>query len=338
MAELTFTDIAADGQAALATWYDLRSAVQANDRPSDPKLSRPAHDGLLRHPWPGEAPQAFLVHRGGRPVGWYALWLSTTENLDTAPTDIEIHPEERRRGFGRAVLEEAIRQVRALGRIRIVLEAVTDSPGAALLTDVGARAVLHDTQRALDLEAVDVAELDRLLDDARAHSAGYSLVQWVGPTPVRYAGAVGELESRMTTDAPFDDLAWEQEVFDAERILARDAVKELRGMVTYSSAARHDESGTIVGMTSLVVYDGVDDAANQWETIVLPDHRGHRLGMLLKIENLRHLQRHEPTVTRVETWNADSNAPMLAVNVAMGFRPLRQWAEWELVVTPDPAE
>lgn len=338
MAELTFTEVGADDQAALATWYDLRTAVQAADRPGDPKLSRLAHDTMLRHPWPGQEQRTFLVQREGRAVGWYRLVLPMTENLDTAEAELEVLPEERRHGIGRAVLDEAIRQVRGLGRRRMVFGAVSESPGAAMLTGAGAQPVLVDTQRALDLDVLDVGEVDRLLTDARAHSAGYRVVQWAGPTPEAYIDGIGALESRMTTDAPFDDLAWEQEVFDADRITARDAVKVARGMRTYSSAARHDESGTLVGVSTLVVYDGVDDAANQWETIVLPEHRGHRLGMLLKIENLRHMQRHEPAVTKIETWNSDSNAPMLAVNLALGFAPVRSWAEWELVVTPDPAE
>jgi hypothetical protein len=100
----------------------------------------------------------------------------------------------------------------------------------------------------------------------------------------------------------------------------------------YTSAARHDASGVVVGTTTLVVSDGVDDSAGQFQTIVEPAHRGHRLGLLLKVANLRFLQQHEPAVTSVDTWNADSNAPMLQVNVAMGFRPVRQWAEWELVL------
>jgi hypothetical protein len=34
----------------------------------------------------------------------------------------------------------------------------------------------------------------------------------------------------------------------------------------------------------------------------------------------------------VDTWNADSNAVMLAVNVAMGFVPVREGGEWELAI------
>ena len=136
----------------------------------------------------------------------------------------------------------------------------------------------------------------------------------------------------MTIDAPMDDLAWEQEVFDGAKILERDQVRLARRTRFYTTAARHDPTGRIVGFTCLVVDDGRDEHASQWETIVLPDHRGHRLGLLLKIANLRHLRGHEPAVTTIDTWNADSNGPMLRVNLALGFQVVRQWAEWELVL------
>ena len=192
--------------------------------------------------------------------------------------------------------------------------------------------MLADTQRRLDLTTVDDARLDGLLADAVAHSAGYSLLQWTGPTPDEHLPAVAALESRMTTDAPMDDLQWDQEVFDADRMRARDAVMTARRNRAYTTAVRHDATGVVVGTTMLTVADGVDGFAGQWQTIVEPEHRGHRLGMLLKVANLRYLQQHEPAVTFVDTWNADSNAPMLRVNVEMGFVPVRQWAEWELVL------
>lgn len=138
----------------------------------------------------------------------------------------------------------------------------------------------------------------------------------------------------MTTDAPMDDLAWEQEVFDAERVRQSDAMSAVRRNRSYVSAVRHDATGDLAGYTRLSVSDGVDEAAEQWTTIVSPVHRGHRLGLLLKVANLRLLQEREPAVTQVDTFNADSNGPMLAVNEAMGFRPVRQWGEWELQVPP----
>ena len=59
------------------------------------------------------------------------------------------------------------------------------------------------------------------------------------------------LESRMTTDAPMDDLEWEQEVFDADRCRGRDAVMAGPAQPAYTSAVRHDASGGVVGTTML---------------------------------------------------------------------------------------
>ncbi|WP_414172544.1 GNAT family N-acetyltransferase [Clavibacter tessellarius] len=66
----------------------------------------------------------------------------------------------------------------------------------------------------------------------------------------------------------------------------------------------------------------------QQDTLVLAEHRGHRLGMLLKVENLLLLAREAPGADRVVTWNADENRPMLAVNEALGFRHVGTSGSW----------
>ncbi len=48
-------------------------------------------------------------------------------------------------------------------------------------------------------------------------------------------------------------------------------------------------------------------------------HRGHRLGLLLKVAMLELLAATEPGLERIATWNAASNAPMIAVNDALGY-------------------
>jgi GNAT superfamily N-acetyltransferase len=308
--ELTLVAVDAYDDVAQRQWYDLRVAAYAVDRPGDPGLGGfDHHQGYLRHPWPGKTNHVTVALAGDRPVGWFGVWLRTEENLDTAEVDVEVHPAFRRQGHGGALLAEAVRFARAAGRGRLVGEAVSGSPGESFAAAAGARRVLVDTQRRLSVADIDRAELDRLLVDAREHAAGYSLVQWVGAPPAEHLDAVAALESRMTTDAPLDDLVWEQEVFDADRITRREDVKAARGVMSYTTAARHDETGQLVGTTTICVTPGVEQAGDQEETIVLPDHRGHRLGVLLKIENLAHLRRHQPAIEIVDTWNADSNAP-----------------------------
>jgi hypothetical protein len=64
-------------------------------------------------------------------------------------------------------------------------------------------------------------------------------------------------------------------------------------------------------------------------TIVDPGHRGHRLGALVKVANLRLMREHQPQVTTVDTGNAAVNTYMIAINEQMGFRPLYAWQSWQ---------
>jgi GNAT superfamily N-acetyltransferase len=326
---LTYYDVSPDDEPALRRWYELVVACHAEDRPGDPLPGWAAWAGSIRIPMPDSDSRLVLVEADGETVGWFAQWLSTKENLDASPAELMVHPAHRRRGYGRAMVEEWTRRATELGRTRLIGEGA-EGTGAAFAAALGFTRVLVDTQRRLELARIDEAHLAGLLRDAQEHSAGYRLLTWVGPTPEQHLAGIAALESRMTTDAPFDDLEWEQEVFDADRTREHDRVAAARGTRRYTTAAVHEASGEIAGYTTLAVFHDCDDAAYQWATIVAPEHRGHRLGMLLKIENLAHLRAHEPAVRVVDTWNAASNAPMLRVNLALGFEVVRDWAEYEL--------
>ncbi|MCA2225212.1 hypothetical protein [Nonomuraea aurantiaca] len=65
---------------------------------------------------------------------------------------------------------------------------------------------------------------------------------------------------------------------------------------------------------------------------MLREHRGHRLGLLLKIGNLLWLRDREPHIERLITWNAVSNAHMLAINEAMGYELFDEHKEWRLEI------
>jgi hypothetical protein len=58
---------------------------------------------------------------------------------------------------------------------------------------------------------------------------------------------------------------------------------------------------------------------------VLAGHRGHGLGITVKAANLIRLRVDEPQVTRVLTWNAETNEHMRAVNERLGFRVVNCW-------------
>ena len=65
--------------------------------------------------------------------------------------------------------------------------------------------------------------------------------------------------------------------------------------------------------------DRADTVRRPAGTIVRPDHRGHRLGLAVKCALTRAIQEHFPEAEYVRTQNAETNAPMVAINEAMGF-------------------
>jgi len=69
--------------------------------------------------------------------------------------------------------------------------------------------------------------------------------------------------------------------------------------------------------------------ADQYDTVVVPEHRGYGLGRAIKARMLFELRTAEPCITEVQTWNAFENEPMLKVNSELGFQPDRQWSEYE---------
>jgi hypothetical protein len=68
------------------------------------------------------------------------------------------------------------------------------------------------------------------------------------------------------------------------------------------------------------------------DTGVHRDHRGRALDKWLKAWMTLRVLDERPTVTDTRTGNTDSNAAMLGINLASGYRPLLRTTTWELAV------
>jgi hypothetical protein len=81
-----------------------------------------------------------------------------------------------------------------------------------------------------------------------------------------------------------------------------------------------DRAGTVVAYTQLVVPAPEQPFIFQWGTLVHRAHRGHRLGMAVKLANHRSLQTNvDVTGRRVVTWNAEVNDHMIGINERLGY-------------------
>lgn len=82
--------------------------------------------------------------------------------------------------------------------------------------------------------------------------------------------------------------------------------------------------------TELVLPDPGGPRALQYDTVVVPAHRGHGLGRAVKRRMLELAGQRYPALRQIATTVADENAPMRAVNEALGYRQERGAAYFQL--------
>ncbi|MCZ7419336.1 GNAT family N-acetyltransferase [Verrucosispora sp. WMMA2121] len=337
---ITITSVEAADEAAVEQAYQIGAAQVAADEPDFPPMCRRRFTALLRHPMPGCETIMLLARIDGTPAGFLRLDLPQLDNTENASAELIVHPALRRRGVGRALAEHGLgllrergrKRVSAMSRAEVAGEPGRRSPGNAFAAAFGAVDALTDVRRRLTVADLDQARLDTLLADARIRAAGYAVLRWRGRTPDDLAADVAYLDGRLLADAPMGDLAWEPERVDAERLRGTESALDARGRRRYHVGLRHEASGRLVAWTMLDVGASADWHSFQQITIVDPEHRGHRLGLLSKIENLRHLLAHEPAVRVIDTFNAASNDHMITINEQLGFRVRDRWSNWQLDV------
>ena len=261
---------------------------------------------------------------------------------------VEVLPEFRGRGIGSALFDRVESLARDSGRPVLQSEGVhAVRPGGARLPsptgygdvpadDQGVRFLRHRGYRLEQTERISFLDLpvrpqvlDRHLHQVLNQVTGrYSLVEWVGRTPGEWIADLIILRTRMSTDAPFAGLDTDEEPWTADRIPTHDSANEADGRTILTAAVKHDSTGRLVGFTELSVPRDRSRPAQQLDTLVLGEHRGNRLGMLLKVANLRALQQITPSPSLVYTFNAEENRHMLDVNEAIGFRPVGHAGCW----------
>jgi GNAT superfamily N-acetyltransferase len=325
-------------QTAADQAYEIERVTLAADLPDFPPMGRAQFFGNLHNPWAGTRTEYAIASIDGEAAGFVRIILPVLDNLEMAEIDLQVHPSHRRRGVGRALYEFTEARVRELGRKNIACMAARTLPGgverdsapAAFAEALGATSALVDVRRRLDLTVRDDAALDTALAAAWEHAGGYSVVQWQMETPEQYVNDVAYLDGRLLSDAPMGDLAWEPEKIDAARIRAGEKILLARGRRRYHTGLRHDATDRLVAWTTVDLMGTVDWHAYQQITLVDPPHRGHRLGLIVKIENLRHALAHEPGLRVIDTWNAQANKHMIAINEAIGFRAVDAWDNWQI--------
>ena len=340
--------IADDRDGVFAAMMAVRNAVEVAGY-GIPEVAVSAEEMLPHYLDENEPKRVLLARIDGATIG-RAVLETKRDDSEAGWLDVQVLPEFQRRGVGRALADEVEALAREAGLARMITYAVSpDAPGDRLTAPTGFgsvpagnREVRFLLAQGWTLEQVERGSRFALPGDARAlaalrvaaeeHSGDYRVLTWAGATPPELHEDLATLQTRMSTDAPSAGLNEPLDVWTAERFANKEALLLDAPQQLLTAAALHEPSGRLAGFTRLSVPHDTTRAVNQWDTIVLREHRGHRLGMLLKVANLQQLGEAAPGHPSVLTWNAEENRPMLAVNEAVGFVPIGCEGAWRKVL------
>ena len=317
-------DLADDTE--LAEAHALFAASRAVDRPHS---MLPLVADLVaewRHVDPGEDFVLRGLCAGGRLVGLCQAWFPLGDNTSMVWASVDVLPEARRTGHGAALVEDLVAVARSRGRTLVVVEAAyppdraDDHPYRRFAQAHGFRVGLMEVARRLVLP-VSSERLDALEQRARRRHAGRYAVSVYERVPEELLAPLCRLKNLVAEQAPAGDIPFEAESLTPERYGDLRDADQAAGRVRLTALATEIDTGLAVAFTELMLRPGVT-RAEQWGTLVDEAHRGHRLGLAVKVATLRALQSDHPDRLDVMTTNAVENPWMVAVNDDLGFRPV----------------
>ena len=305
----------------------FRASCFSHDHPDDPPLVPDLEAEGMAQTWGDERWRRVLARTGdGTLAGEGQLFYDLTQNTDKAHLNVLVLPQLRRRGLGKQLAAQLAQEALSLGRSSYTAGSSSRVPaGEALAAQLGAKPALPMRISELLMAQLDQGLLAGWVE--RGEGEPYRLHRFTH-IPDHELERVAKVYDVMNT-APRGELDFEDWVTTPEHVRSQQTAFEATGGQTLLYAVEHLPSAEFVAFSQVGWSARRASLVQQWGTGVRPDHRGQGLGKWVKAAILQDLPAHNPQAVRVRTGNADVNAAMLGINVALGFAPAFSLIEWQ---------
>jgi mycothiol synthase len=253
------------------------------------------------------------------------------ENRHLMEVDLEVFAPYRRQGYAKGLLPKIIEAAQQYERTLVISPTISTVPaGGVFAQRLGATKGMETHTNQLVLSEVNPARLEDWVEQAKTTARAFELGWWGNTYPEEDIAEIARLMEVMNTQ-PRDDLEMEDWKVEPERLRQGEAYNKARGVERRVLYARH-KNGELAAFTETYWDPENPENLRQGDTGVIPKYRGHGLGKWLKAAMIQKVLAERPIVKRIRTGNADSNAGMLAINNALGFKPYIAGTVWQIEI------
>jgi GNAT superfamily N-acetyltransferase len=330
----TEVDAAAAGPDFWARYHAYRRLRHAETRPDDPITPDDVTESEMKREDPFELHFRYEISAGDEMLSWFSAGATRpgTPEYETNKhllwADLSVHKDHRRQGIGRAWVPLVL-DIMDRHSYTTLGVGTEEASGHAFLKWLGASAKMNEAENRLKLADVDWAMLARWVDEGRKRSPDTRLEVYDHRLPESMWEEYCPQFSSMLNTMPWEDLD------HGDIVITPAMMAEWFARMDFGKRSGHwmltrEPDGVISGITDMVYAPYTPTIVHQGFTGVRPDARGRGLGKWLKAAMAIHIHELYPEAEYFTTDNAGSNAPMLAINHAMGFKTYRKSTEYQV--------
>ncbi len=311
-------------EAALRAWWQVGHDATA-DRPGKPWPLWEQSRVALPAPNPEREVTLIGAIDGREMVGAGMAILPSRDNLHVAGSAVYVDVARRRQGIGSALLAEVEVLAAGHGRTTLTGEAYVP-PGGTAPAEAFASARGFGVASRESIKELAMADYRERRAALTLDTGAYRVVTFDTVCPDEHVESFGRLLGMLLSEIPLGDLDLEASEWSLERIRAAEQRQVATGRHVHTALAITPD-GAVAGVSDVRVDDTDHEHAQVGITIVDPAHRGHRLGLALKLATHDLALAAYPGLLTVDTSNAEVNTHMNAVNDALGYRTIETLLE-----------
>lgn len=311
-------------EAALRAWWQVGHDATA-DRPGKPWPLWEQSRVSLPAPNPERDVTLLAAIDGREMVGAGMAILPSRDNLHLAGSAVYVDVARRRQGIGSALLAEVEVLAAGHGRTTLTGEAYLP-PGGTAPAEAFAAARGFAVASRESIKELTLADYRERRAALTVDPSGHRIVTFDTVCPDKHVESFGRLLGMLLSEIPLGDLDLEDSEWSVERIRDAEQRQVATGRHVHTALAVAPD-GEVAGVSDVRVDDTDHEHAQVGITIVDPAHRGHRLGLALKLATHDLVSSAYPGLLTVDTSNAEVNTHMNAVNDALGYRTIETLLE-----------